>query len=153
MIILKEKIVYYSRTVVHGPICTDNLSNFAELLLWVFFTIFSFLYFLYLFIFLCFSFFFCCSFWPKEVFYRKAVSFFPLGRHPPPTPPHLTPPTLLRPPTHTSADDKVISCHINQSGHAHSQQWISNCNIAVHAYAHETRSESRSAATVRYSCI
>ena len=35
MIILKEKIVYYSRTVVHGPICTDNLSNFAELLLWV----------------------------------------------------------------------------------------------------------------------
>ncbi|CAG5094778.1 Oidioi.mRNA.OKI2018_I69.XSR.g13858.t1.cds [Oikopleura dioica] len=34
MIIFKEKIVYYSRTVVHGP-CTDNLSNFAELLLWI----------------------------------------------------------------------------------------------------------------------
>lgn len=30
--------MYYSRTVVHGPICTDNLSNFAELLLWVSFT-------------------------------------------------------------------------------------------------------------------
>ena len=52
------------------------------------------------------------------------------------------------PSPHSSADDKVMSCRINQSGHANSQQWISNCDIAVLAYAHETRRASRSTATV-----